>query len=98
MSTDEALDNAWMRARGQCECERVSHGRHGARCDTPLLWAARGTALRLGAWEAYRTGDFTRGHWEVVNGYEILCWACFRQARRVSRVTTHPAAARPIGL
>jgi hypothetical protein len=52
----------------------------------------------LGAWEAYRTGDFTRGHWEVVNGYEILCWACYRQARRVSRVTTRPAAARPIGL
>jgi hypothetical protein len=97
MSSDEVVENAWMRARGRCECERVSHGsRHVSRCNTPLLWTARGTEHRMGAWEAFRTAEPTRGSWEAVNRCEILCWACFRQVRGVVRETTRTAAARSI--
>ena len=96
MYSDEIVENAWMRARARCEGGRVSQGRPAARCDTPLLWSARGAAPQEGAWEANRTGDPTSGGWHAVKDCEILCWGCFRQTRGVARQTMRTAAARPI--
>ena len=45
------VDDAWKRSGGRCECERTTHG-HGARCNKPLSWGARGREGR-DAWEAH---------------------------------------------
>ncbi len=88
MYSDETVENAWLRARACCECERHSH-HHGERCGALLLWQHRGEPQREGAWEAHRTGDLKLGGWEAVNCCEILCWRCYEQVR------SRPAAARP---
>jgi hypothetical protein len=95
MYSDEVVENAWMRARARCEGERASQGGPAARCNTPLLWTARGPERREGAWEANRTGEPTRGGWHAVKDCEVLCWDCFRQARGGGRVPQRTAAARP---
>ncbi len=77
MFSDEIVENAWMRARSCCECERAPHG-HRHRCGKPLVWPHQGKATTLGGWQAVRTGDPTAGGWDAVNACEILCWACYR--------------------
>ncbi len=86
MFSDETVENAWMRARAQCECETCSHFmRHG--CRASLIWGSRGQPSREGAWESYIEGNSKVGGWEAVNLCEILCWECY-QRRVASRATS----------
>ncbi len=72
MQSDETVENAWTRAR--CECEHNSHA-PAHRCGTPLVWAQRGQTVS-GGWEALHNGHKNLGGWEAVTQCQILCWAC----------------------
>ncbi len=78
MLSDEIVENAWMRARSRCECERGGHG-HDHRCGNGLVWGQRGIPTALGGWEALTHGDPKLGGWMAVNQSEILCWACYME-------------------
>jgi hypothetical protein len=80
MYADEAIENAWMRARSRCECGRSGHPEHRGRCEAVLSWTARGDPEQGGAWEAIQRGGAQLGGWQAVDLTEILCWACYRRA------------------
>ena len=97
MYADETVENAWLRARGRCECERSAHPAHRGRCNASLVWTERGDPEQEGAWEAVHTGDPRLGGWEAVNLTEILCWVCYQRAMQWATAPS-PAPARPSGL
>jgi hypothetical protein len=78
ISSDETVENAWMRSHAQCECRRASH-HHQGRCNQDLVWENRGRKIRWGAWEARPMSYRTTAGWEAVNHCEILCWHCYDQ-------------------
>ncbi len=78
ISTDETVENAWMRSHARCECGRPSHRHHG-QCDQDLVWENRGRGIRWGAWEAHPITYKTTTGWKAVNNCEILCWQCYKQ-------------------
>ena len=98
MYSDDVVENAWMRARAQCECVREAHGGHAGRCTTLLRWTARGTDHKNGAWEAHVIGDPRLGGWEAVNAWEILCWTCYQQVWGMGRAPKRAPAAPTRGL
>jgi hypothetical protein len=98
MHSDEVVENAWLRARAQCECERAAHAGHAGRCTTLLQWTARGIEHKEGAWEAHRTGDPRLGGWEAANACAVLCWACYQQVQAVVRVPKRAGVAPAMGL
>jgi hypothetical protein len=81
LSSDEPVENAWMRAHARCECRRGSH-HHGDRCTHDLVWEHRGWMAHRGAWEAHHKSPRVRAGWEAVKHVEILCWECFQQVWR----------------
>jgi hypothetical protein len=74
--SDETVENAWLRSRSCCECERSDHG-HAHRCGKALVWTHRGKRTTVGGWEALSPGDAQLGGWMAVNHWEILCWSCY---------------------
>jgi hypothetical protein len=94
MFSDETVENAWMRARAQCECEDCSHFmRHGYRAS--LIWRHRGQPNREGAWESYLRGDSKIGGWEAVNLCEILCWECYQHRLAAKAVVKNRGEYKP---
>ncbi len=93
MFSDETVENAWMRARSRCECERNGHG-HTHPCGKALVWTHRGKPTTLGGWQALMHGDAKLGGWLAVNECEILCWACFIEARAAAEPDRAQDAAR----
>lgn len=75
--SDEVVREAWRRAGGKCECERISHKNHLLRkCNKQLSLGNRGREEGWGCWEAHHktsTGGDTLGN------CEILCWDCHQQ-------------------
>jgi hypothetical protein len=83
VSWDEPVENAWIRSRGRCEGLRGS--RHqGQRCARDLVWAHRGRASLLGAWEAQRKDSEGTTGWQAAIQIEILCWECYQRRSRVA--------------
>ena len=78
VSTDETVENAWMRSHARCECRRASHHHHGL-CNQDLVWENRGRGIRSGAWEAHLMSYKATAGWKAVNHCEILCWQCYKQ-------------------
>ena len=70
--SNDVVTQAWKRAGERCECGRVSHPSHGARCGNGLIWENRGREGG-GAWEAHHK---TAGGPDTVSNCEILCWDC----------------------
>ena len=94
MQSDETVENAWTRARSQCECVHTAHS-HAARCGTVLVWERRGKGV-AGGWEAVNNGHKSVGGWEAVKASRILCWDCNRKATADAarqHVTGHTGAA-----
>ena len=74
--SDETVEKAWKRAKGICECERVSHKNHkGKNCKQELTYKNRGTEGE-GAWEAHHKGDVSD---DSLSNCQILCWECHKQ-------------------
>jgi hypothetical protein len=73
--SDDVVEQAWGRAGGKCECTRTTHG-HWGRCNTPLLWAARGRE-GWGAWEAHHIDGNPNN--DFLTNCEILCWPCHKK-------------------
>ncbi len=84
MFSDETVENAWMRARSRCECERGGHS-HTHRCGKALVWTHRGKPTTLGGWQPLTNGDANLGGWMAVNQCEIVCWRCFIEIRAAQR-------------
>ena len=61
-----AIEAAWLRAAGACECARAHHPHGVQRCGRPVEWTNRGRHGD-GAWELRRVDADT---------VEILCWDC----------------------
>ena len=78
ISSEETVENAWMRSHAQCECRRTSHDHHG-QCTQKLVWENRGLKALGGAWETHPMNRRKTAGWEAVNQCEILCWDCSGQ-------------------
>lgn len=83
VSFDEPVENAWMRARGRCECGKSSHDHHG-RCECELVWEHRGHPFAEGAWEAYHSNPLMVVEWEATQRCRILCWSCYVETMRAN--------------
>ncbi len=68
-----AVNAAFQRSGGLCECSRQSHG-HLSRCAIPLVYNYRGQELP-GGWEAHHIDPF--GHSDLKN-CEIVCISCYK--------------------
>ena len=73
--SDDVVERAWKRAKGCCECRRITHNNHSGRCDEKLDWLNRGRDGH-GAWEAHHINS---NGGDILSNCEILCWACHSQ-------------------
>ena len=72
---DEVVREAWERAKGQCQCDKISHAKHyGEPCPNKLVWENRGSEDE-GGWEAHHVSAMGGG--DTLMNCEILCWTCF---------------------
>ena len=71
--SEETVKEAWKRARGKCECRRITHNHQYVRCNKELVWENRGRETGRGAWEAHHKSS-TGG--DSLSNCEILCWDC----------------------
>lgn len=68
--SDAVVEQAWIRAGGNCECLRTTHG-HIGRCNKLLLKTFRGDRDRMYGWEAHSRSGL---HLGSVSDCEILCY------------------------
>lgn len=68
---ESVVRQAWQRAGGRCQCQRVTHG-HSRRCNKQPVWKNRGREGR-GKWEAHHR---VRGRGDILSNCEMLCWDC----------------------
>ncbi len=73
--SEKTVNEAWMRSKGRCECERATHG-HPARCPNLLQASSRGRENSVGAWEAHHVHTVEGGGEDQLSNCEILCWSC----------------------
>jgi len=76
---ENVVQQAWRRAGGKCECERVTCSNHYS---TPhgkiLTWNARGDDNHPGGWEAHHKDSNGPA---TVSNCEILCIPCHKNTR-----------------
>ncbi len=72
--SEATLRQAWVWARGRCECQQNGHG-HADRCRAPLEWEYRGQR-GPGAWVARLRLPPAIGATEAEN-CEIVCRFCY---------------------
>lgn len=82
--SQEVIRQAWERAGGRCECQRVSCGRHLGRCNKQLVWGNHADGQR-GAWEAHHKTAVSSGGGDVLSNCEILCLECHRRTKSYGR-------------
>jgi hypothetical protein len=70
---DDVLKQAWVRAGGQCECEKRTHSHFYVPCAKPLIWENRGKK-GWGGWDIKHI-DENKG--DVASNLEVLCLTCF---------------------
>ena len=85
-NVDEAVENAWLRSGGRCECRRGRHHHHADRCSRKLHWESRAEEARRGAWEVHHWAPPSITVWEATQGCEILCWECYTQLQQSARL------------
>ena len=90
----ETVENAWVRARGRCECQQAAHVHHG-RCNRELVWEARGRDAGGEAWEAHALTPGPDRSGDTVPNCRILCWECYRQISEVFLARSTRGGSRP---
>lgn len=72
--SDKTISAAYLRSRGNCECERKTHNHSPVRCNKALVHKNQGREGQ-GAWEAHHLN--ANGGDELSN-CQILCWDCHK--------------------
>jgi len=73
--SEETIMEAWKRAKGRCECTRLSHG-HTIPCNKELVWENHGRETGRGAWEVHH---IVSGGGDTLSNCQILCWDCHKR-------------------
>ena len=80
---DTVVQQAWKRAGGKCECERVScHNHSSIPHGKQLTWGARGNDNHYGGWEAHHKNSSGPA---IVSNCEILCIPCHKNTGTYGR-------------
>lgn len=66
------IEQAWITAKGRCECRRLSHGHDNERCNKQLVLQNK-DCEGSGAWSAHHI-DPKGG--DILSNCEILCRDC----------------------
>ena len=70
------IEQAWQRARGQCECHHAVHGHH-IPCGRKLSFDKHSAQENEG-WEVHvRNRDAA----PTLDNCEVLCYRCYKQSR-----------------
>lgn len=84
--SEEIVKKAWERAKGKCECTRITHNNHSDRCcNKTLCFDNRGKDGERGAWEAHHKTAAVSDGKDTLSNCEILCMDCHKQTESYGR-------------
>ena len=72
-----AVQSAWQRSEGKCQCTRFGHDHPYVRCTKSLIWDKQDKPYP-GGWKV----NSRPSHSESPNAFEILCWGCYIKTNR----------------